>query len=309
MNNFNRFIHSCIKHILVHTVPAIDALVAAAAAHGHSPPMASAYSTSAALPATVKASLPASTHSLQSKFAEGLEAETEPLVSSMQGSCTAPSSAPGEAQIFAPGLPTKSTHFGTDSTYRVLDDDEDDNMHGAGNTHRSRSGVRTIVGERSPPPTSSSGSGDGDIENEANVGEREELHDVVWLIDSLSCDAPADRKTLALRELKLLTRTASDAYWTSNCAQLISVLLEAFVAIAASETGMSDNCATSSAVESMQFSCKALLLLVRHRSREVAVFIDLLASKLCQRKCSTNFGCYSFHCCQSKWKKCNFYCS
>jgi len=213
-----------------------------------------------------------------------------------------PIPAPARALDFASGLPAAPARPSSSASYRVIDDDSI-HTHDSGGDKNSRASISagrhqptvrqpSVATKKSSPPTPSSSSGVGGDTNlgvGTGDGDSETLHDVVWLIDSLSTDAPKSRKTSALRELKLLTRTANDAYWTSNCAQLISVLLEAFVnrpqlaaVVPATESGADDNATTFSAVENMQFSCKALLLLVKHRSREVAPFIDLLASKLCQ---------------------------
>ena len=160
------------------------------------------------------------------------------------------------------------------------------------------------------------------------------LHDTVWLLEALAASATRERRLAGARELKVLVRTANDAYWHANCAQIISVLLESFT-----NRGGAENISASSSsntegilsftqsimnggstgyvsestkpklslielyeagagaaltsiqedltvpmtlAESMHFACKALLLLVRHRAKEVVVFLDLLAAKLCQ---------------------------
>ena len=304
LNSHYHFLYSCIKRILVYTVPAIDALVAAAA-HAQPPLVAPAHSTIATATAP-SATVPG----LHSETATGAEAEAGPGINSpvsslqmlLQSSTMLPIPAPThDALDLAPGLPAAPTRPSSSASYRVIDDDSihthgsgrDKDSHASISADRHQPTVRSVATKRSSPPTPSSSSGVGGEVTNLGVGtgdgDSEKLHDVVWLIDSLSTDAPKSRKTSALRELKLLTRMANDAYWTSNCAQLISVLLEAFVnrpqlaaVVSATESGADDNATTFSAVENMQFSCKALLLLVKHRSREVAPFIDLLASKLCQ---------------------------
>mmetsp|Transcript_248 Transcript_248/g.445 ORF Transcript_248/g.445 Transcript_248/m.445 type:complete len:1648 (-) Transcript_248:185-5128(-) len=88
----------------------------------------------------------------------------------------------------------------------------------------------------SPRPTScpiSSDRGTKDNVNEAPVMEPKKSppkQDIVWLLHTLRPDGGAskDEKRTAISELKRLAKSASDEYWRRNCAQIMSVLLEAF---------------------------------------------------------------------------------
>ncbi len=76
----------------------------------------------------------------------------------------------------------------------------------------------------------------------------------------------------AWREVKGYARTSDDAFWASNCAQLVSVLLEAFSADNATNTATNANTLADGekdpelpvpAAESMHVTCKVLLLLCK----------------------------------------------
>ena len=189
------------------------------------------------------------------------------------------------------------------------------------------------------------------------------LRDVGWLLDALA-DGDKETKTQALQEIKLQAKSASFSYWSENCAQIISVLLESFNPNSNSTTNAKNSTAESrgsgsniagnaasftpggscvsadgsgytnskvnenwppadgyasnraslqacvvkdamptdstvaaapasrsstkdmdrymSHAECMHLACKALLLLVRHCCDHVVPFTDLLVSKLCQ---------------------------
>ena len=77
-----------------------------------------------------------------------------------------------------------------------------------------------------------------------------------------------------------------DTFWHANCAQIVSVLLEAFSAhhadVAQSESGGVYGGDVSPVAENMHTVCKVLLMLVKYRADHVRTFTDLLASRLCQ---------------------------
>lgn len=61
--------------------------------------------------------------------------------------------------------------------------------------------------------------------------------DLVWLLQSLRPSAPQAQRLDAMREAKALVRSADDTFWACNCAQVLSVLLEAFDAPAGGSAG------------------------------------------------------------------------
>ena len=62
-------------------------------------------------------------------------------------------------------------------------------------------------------------------------------HSLVWLLHAMRPAAGAGDKLEAMREVKRLARAADDAYWAKNCAQILSVLLEAFNPPVSESTG------------------------------------------------------------------------
>lgn len=141
---------------------------------------------------------------------------------------------------------------------------------------------------------------------------QEERHkDIMWLLWALRPDRTAGRSECmeALREIKKLAKVAPDEYWQLNCAQIISVLLEAFNPVDLTTanhlssptlsrvplTGLSPNVVSNEntiaisdndpkivKMESMHFACKVLLVIVQLRGNYVRPFMELLVSRLCQ---------------------------
>lgn len=188
--------------------------------------------------------------------------------------------------------------------------------------------------------------------------------DIIWLLDALRPDANAADKAEAINDLRILCRSGTDEYWKNSCAQILSILLEAFNPAlfkrsvespdgrVPSSTGGALTCAANDMsaskfkkdvpialtglspspiyqqhdfgtqkgsnmgnsenefynntpmtnqsnkgvplltaentdgsrryFETLHLSCKALLLLVRHKGAYVKLFMDLLVTRLCE---------------------------
>lgn len=117
--------------------------------------------------------------------------------------------------------------------------------------------------------------------------------DTAWLLGALSPTGQRSDKQEAVRVIRRLARAPHEkdhgaaGWWSANCAQIVSVLLEALSphqASAVSDTNVYGAGAdeSSAAVENMHTACKVLLLLVKYRAQVMLNLCELLATRLCQ---------------------------
>ena len=122
--------------------------------------------------------------------------------------------------------------------------------------------------------------------------------DMMSILNALGPHAPRDEKVEAVKVIRRLARAKSevdpgiDHFWHANCAQIVSVLLEAFsphhadavgdTNVYGASTSAHGGAEISPIVENMHTVCKVLLMLVKYRADHIRAFTDLLASRLCQ---------------------------